>query len=54
MMTNFNSLVFIVKQLWLWSYKALGTYGSGSSDNTIVCCPKDMSVEKYVLISQKY
>ena len=42
--------------LWeqIGSYEAPGIVGSGLYDITIVCGPKYMSVEKYVLISQKY
>ena len=41
------------KQVWLWPYQAPGIVGSGSYDDTIVYGSKDMSLEKYVLISQK-
>ena len=42
------------KQVWLWPYKAPGVVESGSYDITIVCGPRDMRLQKYVLISQKY
>ena len=35
------------KQVWLWPYEALGIIGSELYAITIVCGPKDMSLEKY-------
>ena len=48
-----NILKLITKQVWLWPYKAPGIVESGSYDITIVCGPRDMRLQKYVLISQK-
>ena len=42
-----------LKQVWHWSYEAPGIVGSGLYDITIVCGPKDMSLEKCIPISQK-
>ena len=41
------------KQVWHWPYETPGIVYSGLYDITIVCGPKDMSLEKYFLISQK-
>ena len=41
------------EQIWLWPYKAPGVVESGSYNITIVCGPRDMRLQKYVLISQK-
>ena len=41
------------QQVWYWPYEAPGIVDSGLYDITIVCGPKDMSLEKYFLISQK-
>ena len=41
------------KQVWHWPYEAPGIVDSGLYAITIVCGPKDMSLEKYFLISQK-
>ena len=38
------------KQVWHWPYEALGIVDSGLYAITIVCGPKDMSQEKYILI----
>ena len=43
----------VLKQVWLWPYKAPGVVESGSYNITIVCGPRDMRLQKYVLISQK-
>ena len=43
----------IWEQVWLWPYKAPGIVVSGSYDNTIVCGPKDMRLQKYILNSQR-
>ena len=42
-----------IKQVWQWPQEAPGIVGSGLYDITIVCGPKNMSLEKYILISQK-
>ena len=34
------------QQVWLWPYEAPGIIGSELYDITIVCGPKDMSLEK--------
>ena len=41
-------------QVLHWPYKAPGVVESGSYDITIVCGLRDMHLQKYVLISQKY
>ena len=38
------------KQVWHWQYEAPGIVDSGLYAITIVCGPKDMSQEKYILI----
>ena len=38
------------KQVWHWPYEAPGIVDSGLYAITIVCGPKDMSQEKYILI----
>ena len=43
-----------MQQVWLWPYEAPGIVDSGSNAITIVCGPKDMSLGKYILMSQKY
>ena len=43
----------VKKQVWHWPYEAPGIVDSGLYAITIVCGPKDMSLEKYFLISQK-
>ena len=40
----------MMKQVWIWPYKAPGIVGSGSYDISIVCCPRDMCLQKYILI----
>ena len=42
-----------LKQVWHWPYEAPGIVDSGLYAITIVCGPKDMSQEKYILIWQK-
>ena len=42
-----------LKQVWHWPYETPGIVDSGLYAITIVCGPKDMSLEKYFLISQK-
>ena len=42
-----------LEQVWHWPYEAPGIVDSGLYAITIVCGPKDMSLEKYFLISQK-
>ena len=41
------------KQVWHWSYEAPGIVCSELYDITIACGPKDMSLAKYSLLSQK-
>ena len=41
---------FEEKQVWHWPYEAPGIVDSGLYAITIVCGPKDMSQEKYILI----
>ena len=41
------------KQVLLWPYKAPGIVGSGSYDITILCGPRDMCLQKYILSKQK-
>ena len=38
-----------VKQVWHWPYEAPGIVDSELYAITIVCGPKDMSQEKYIL-----
>ena len=40
----------ISKQVWHWPYEAPGIVDSGLYAITIVCGPKDLSQEKYILI----
>ena len=47
------SFVYETKQVWHWPYEAPGIVDSGLYAITIVCGPKNMSLEKYILISQK-
>ena len=44
---------FSKKQVWLWPYKAPGIVGSGSYDIAIVCGPRDMCLQKYILFLTK-
>ena len=37
---------WLYEQLWQWPYEALGIVDSGLYDITILCGPKDMSLEK--------
>ena len=46
-------VVVEVQQVWLWPYKAPDIVDFGSYDITIVYDPKDMNLEKYVLISSR-
>ena len=48
-----NPMAFYWKYVWHWTYKAPGRVGSTLYDITIVFGPKDMSLQKYSLISQK-
>ena len=43
-------LPLLTKQVWHWPYEAQGIVDSGLYAITIVCGPKDMSQEKYILI----
>ena len=42
-----------IKQVWQWPYEAPGIVDSGLYAITFRCGPKDMYLEKYILISQK-
>ena len=46
-------LVDFQKQVWQWPYEAPGIVDSGLYAITFRCGPKDMCLEKYILISQK-
>ena len=47
------NLLCEMKQVWHLPYEAPGIVDSGLYAITIVCGPKDMSQEKYILIWQK-
>ena len=42
---SMSSIKKMIKQVWLWPYKAPGIVDSGSYDISIVCGPKDISHE---------
>ena len=48
--SKLNGFHFQKKQVWHWPYEAPGIVDSGLYAITIVCGPKDMSQEKYILI----